>query len=134
MTSPPSFTTQSLGELCLIESASGYRPSNQNKHRFLFEPNDNSDPISWVTLIDQRAPQLNSQWPAILASVPLQLKSSLSALGLDSLPEEARLQHITLNGAGEAIILVGLSESEEGHSLEITLDDQGLVTSINPTR
>ena len=82
-----------------------------------------------MTLIDQRAPQLNSQWPAILASVPLQLKSSLSALGLDSLPEEARLQHITLNGAGEAIILVGLSESEEGHSLEITLDDQGLVTS-----
>lgn len=134
MTLPPSFSTQSLGELSLLDSNDSYRPTNQNQHRFLFEPGKNSAPSAWTTIIDQRAPQLNSQWPAILASAPEQLKSALSAIGHSSLSDDAGLQHITLNGAGEAILLISLSKSEEGHSLEVAIDDQGLVTTINATR
>ena len=134
MSLPSSFTTQSLGELKLLEGNAGYRPTNQNEHRFLFEPNKGDDSSSWITLIDQRAPQLNSQWPAILASAPDKLKAALTAIGQPSLSEEAGLQHITLNGEGEAILLIGLTKSEEGHSLEASLDDQGLVKDINPTR
>ena len=134
MNLPPSFDTQSLGELKLVEGTASYRPTNQNEHRFLFEPSDNSETPAWTTLIDQRAPQLNSQWPAILASAPEKLKSALSAIGQPSLSEEAGLQHITLNGAGEAILLISLTKSEEGHLLEASLDDQGLVKDINPSR
>lgn len=131
---PTSFTTQSLGELRLLDDSTGYRPTNQNEHRFLFEPGGNTDAAEWTTLIDQRAPQLNSQWPAILASAPEQLKAALSAIGQPSLSEEAGIQHITLNGAGEAILLISLSQSEEGHSLQVAIDDQGHVTTINATR
>ena len=117
-----------------MDGTTGYRPSNQNKHRFLFEPGENSDSASWITIIDQRAPQLNSQWPAILASAPDKLKNALSDIGQTSLSEDAGLQHMTMNGAGEAILLVSLTKSEAGHSLEVSLDDQGLVTSIIATR
>ncbi|MGJ8725764.1 MAG: hypothetical protein ACSHYB_14485 [Roseibacillus sp.] len=134
MTLPPSFTTQSLGDLKLVEGTASYRPTNQNEHRFLFEPHQNPNPTAWITLIDQRAPQLNSQWPAILASSPDKLKSALSAIGQPSLSEDAGLQHITLNGEGEAILLVSLFKSEESHSLEASLDEQGLVKDINATR
>lgn len=132
MTLPPSFSTQSLGELQLQES--NYRPTNQNKHRFLFEPGKNPNPTSWITIIDQRAPQLNSQWPAILASAPDKLKTALSSIGQPSLSDDAGLAHMTINGEGEAILLVGLSESEDGHSLEVSLDEEGKVIDITPTR
>lgn len=134
MNLPPSFTTQSLGELALLDGQESFRPTNQNQHRFLFEPGKNINPPSWITLIDQRAPQLNSQWPAILASAPEKLKAALADIGQSSLSEEASLQHITLNGEGEAVLLVALSASEEGHALEASLDDQGLVNSITATR
>lgn len=134
MTLPPSFTTQSLGELNLVADSESYRPNNQNEHRFLFEPGKNPNPTSWITLIDQRAPQLNSQWPAILASAPDKLKSALSDIGQTSLSEEAGLAHMTMNGAGEAVLLVQLTESEAGHSLEVALDEEGHVTTITATR
>ena len=134
MSLPPSFTTQSLGELSLVDGTANYRPTNQNEHRFLFEAVENSNPPSWITLIDQRVPQLNSQWPAILASAPDKLKSALSAIGQPTLSEEAGLQHITLNQKGEAILLISLTKSEEGQSLQATLDEEGLVQEINPTR
>ena len=134
MTLPPTFNTQSLGDFNLVEGTTSYRPTNQNEHRFLFEPSNNTETPAWTTLIDQRAPQLNSQWPAILASAPEKLKSALSAIGQPSLSDDAGLQHITLNGEGEATLLVSLSKSEEGHSLEVVLDDEGIVQDINPTR
>ncbi len=134
MNLPPSFSTQSLGELTLQDDQASYRPTNQNRYRFLFTPGKNINPTSWITLIDQRAPQLNSQWPAIFASAPEKLKEALSAIGQDSLSEQAGLSHISLNGEGEAILLIGLSESEEAHSLEASLDEQGLVINITPTR
>ena len=134
MSQPTSFTTQSLGELLLLDGSQSYRPSNQNENRFLFEPSNNSDSSTWITLIDQRAPQLNSQWPAILASAPDKLTAALSDIGQSALSDEANIQHITLNGQGEALLLISLSKSEEGHALEVALDDQGQVSSINPTR
>ncbi len=134
MSLPPSFTTQSLDELKLLENSEGYRPTNRNQYRFLFEPGNNSDPASWITIIDQRAPQLNSQWPAILASAPDKLKTALSEIGQTALSEEAGLAHMTMNGAGEAMLLVALSDHEDAHSLQVSLDDQGLVTTIKLTR
>lgn len=134
MTLPPSFTTQSLGELQLQEGNESYRPTNQNKHRFLFQPEKNINPTSWISLIDQRVPALNSQWPTLLASAADKLKSSLTAVGQSSLGSDATLKHITLNGEGEALLLVALSESEEALLLEAAIDKNGLVQSIHPTR
>ena len=134
MSLPVSFTTQSLGDLQLLDGTTNYRPTNQNEHRFLFETTGHPNPPTWIDLIDQRVPQLNSQWPAILGSQPDMLKSALSDIGHPALNEEAGLQHITLNCEGEAILLISLAKSEEGLSLEASLDEQGQVKAINPTR
>lgn len=134
MSLPPTFRTQSLGELVLQTEEQSYRPSNQNAYRFLFQPNKNPNPPSWITLIDQRVPQLNSQWPSILASSADQLKAALSEAGEETLTDEARLQHITLNGEGEAILLIALKESEAALSLQVELDTKGLVRTICLTR
>lgn len=132
MNLPPSFTTQSLGELQRQEDS--YRPTNQNAHRFLFEPGHNVNPVNWISLIDERVPRLNSQWPTLLASEADKLKTCLASIGQSSLSDKAGLKHITLSGEGDAILLISLSESEEGHSLEVLLDPNDRITAINATR
>ncbi len=134
MSLPSSFLTQSLGEFQLDDDGKSYRPTNQNRYRFLFQPGSKDESEEWIALIDHRAPLLNSRWPAILASAPDQLKEALSAIGQSGLSEESGLRHITLSSDGPAILLVGLSPSEESHSLEVALDDQGHVQTITPTR
>ncbi|GHC42353.1 hypothetical protein [Roseibacillus persicicus] len=132
MTLPPTFTTQSLGELQLQETS--YRPTNQNANRFLFEPGHNVNPVDWISLIDRKVPHLNSQWPSLLASEAAELKAALQGIGQSTLNEEAKLKHITLHGDGNALLLVSLSASEEGHHLEIEVNADDKVTAINATR
>lgn len=135
MSLPSSFSTQSLGELAQQDDGASYRPTNQNAHRFLFTPGSSaSDPQAWTALIDDCIPALNSQWPTLLAADAERLKDCLGAIGQSSLGSEAQLKHITLNGQGESILLVALSESEEGHALEVQVDSDAQVTSLSLTR
>ena len=134
MPTPSTFTTQSLGELILQADNSSYRPTNQNAHRFLFQPGNTHPLKAWTALIDQRVPLLNSQWPALLASSVDKLRESLSAIGRSELGNDAQLRHITLDELGKAVLIVSLDDSEESHSLEAHINEDNQITNIFATR
>ena len=130
MSLPSSFTTQSLGELTLQDDGQSYCPTNENQYRFRFHPD--GDPESWPSLIDGRCPHLNSNWPSLLAQNPSAINKVLEEAGKKG--SDMQLRHLTMEGAGKAILLIGLSESEGGLSLEVVLDEQDAIQSAVITR
>ena len=131
MSLPKSFSTQSLGELALQDDGRHYRPTNQNQYLFLFEPSG-GESQDWTSLIDQRVPHLNSNWPSILAQNPAYLRETLASQG--KVERDMKLKHITLQGTQTAILLIALSTSESGVALEVILDEKDAILSAELTR
>lgn len=130
MSLPNSFTTQSLGELTLQDDGQSYRPTNQNQYRFCFHPEGDSE--DWPALIDARCPHLNGNWPSLLAQSPSAINQALAGHG--KVDSDMKLEHITMEGRDKVILLLGLSESEGGLSLEVVLDGQDVIQSAEITR
>lgn len=124
ITLPPSFKTQTFGELILREGENQYSPLADSEDEFRFAPGGNVNPPAWIELIDSRVPHLKNHWPDLIEKDEGVTKAALHEQGLPGSGDASQLKQIRLTGDNVATLRIQAESPDTSPLIEIVVNSE----------